>query len=290
MTHEEILNLLSEHQLSMSTLDFLEQVKFKKYDIETLDKFTLIAHVNNNPSLQKKIHNSYYEMGFCPSFPLLFTRNPSPSFLSLDRLNKKRKSTRTFTERILSFQEISSFMQLFYTLTGCETVDFKGTTITRHRRNIASGGALYPTEIHLVNHRNEELPLGVYRYNVIDFKLEQIQAFDTQEKKEGFYTAIMHSSTGAIDYDHATAFLVFSSILNKHSFKYKDFGVVLSLLELGEFVHAAYLAAAALDIGCCSFGGFLNNQMHQLLELKNGLHQPFLCMAIGTKKGEEDET
>lgn len=54
MTHEEILNLLSEHQLSMSTLDFLEQVKFKKYDIETLDKFTLIAHVNNNPSLQKK--------------------------------------------------------------------------------------------------------------------------------------------------------------------------------------------------------------------------------------------
>lgn len=287
MTQEDILNLLSEHQLSACTLDFLEQVKFKPYDIESLDKFALIAYVNNNPNLQKKIHESYYDVGFCISFPLLYTRDPPPAFLSLDQLNKKRKSTRKFAEMPLSFQDISSFLQLFYTMTDCETTDFKGTTITRYRRNIASGGALYPTEIHLINHRIRELPLGVYRYNVIDFKLELIEAFDTEEKKEEFYKAIMQSSTVSIDFDHTAAFLVFSSILNKHSFKYKDFGVVLSLLELGEFVHAAYLAGAALDIGCCAFGGLLSNQMHQLLELKNGLHQPFLCMAIGNKKTEE---
>lgn len=287
MTHEDILNLLAEHRLSEFTLDFLEQVKFKPYDIETLDKFALIAYVNNNPSLQKKICDSYYDVGFCSSFPLLYTRDPSPAFLSLDQLNKKRKSTRNFAEMPLSFQDISNFLQLFYTMTGCETVVFKETEITRYSRNIASGGGLYPTEIHLINHRIEELPLGAYRYNVIDFKLELIQAFDTEEKKAAFYQSIMQSSTVSIDFDHTDAFLVFSSILNKHSFKYKDFGVVLSLIELGEFVHAAYLAGAALDIGCCAFGGFLSNQMQQLLELKNGLHQPFLCMAIGNKKGEE---
>lgn len=287
MTQEEILNLLAEHQLSEFTLDFLEQVKFKPYDIESLDKFALIAYVNNNPNLQKKIHDSYYDVGFCFNFPLLYTRDPSPAFMSLDQLNKKRKSTRKFAEIPLSYQDISSFLQLFYTMTGCETVVLKETEIMRYSRNIASGGGLYPTEIHLINHRIKELPLGVYRYNVIDFKLELIQAFDTQEKKETFYTAIMRSSAVSIDFDHTDAFLVFSSILNKHSFKYKDFGVVLSLLELGEFVHAAYLAGAALDIGCCAFGGFLCNQMQQLLELKNGLHQPFLCMAIGNKKAEE---
>lgn len=287
MTQEDILNLLAEHQLSDATLDFLEDIKFKKCDIESLDKFNLIAYVNNNPNLQKKIHDSYYDVGFCLSFPLLYTRDPSPAFLSLDQLNKKRESTRKFAEMPLSFQDISSFLQLFYTMTGCETIAFKGTDITRHRRNIASGGALYPTEIHLINHRIKELPLGAYRYNVNDFKLELIQAFDSEEKKEEFYTAIMQNSAVSIDFEQTTAFLVFSSILNKHSFKYKDFGVVLSLLELGEFVHAAYLAGAALDIGCCAFGGFLNHQMHQLLDLKNGLHQPFLCMAIGNKKGEE---
>lgn len=288
MTQEDILNLLAEHQLSVSTLDFLEQIKFKKYDMESLEKFNLIAYVNNNPKLQKKIHDSYYDIGFCQTFPLLPTRNPSATFLSLDQLNKRRKSNRKFDQSPLEFQDISSFLQLFYTLTGCETFNFKGTEITRYTRNIASGGGLYPTEIHLINHRIAALPLGAYRYNVADFKLELIQAFDTAEKLHEFYETIMKESSTTIDFEQASAFVVFSSILNKQSFKYKDFGVVLSLIEIGEFVHAAYLAGAALNLGCCIFGGFLSNQMNYLLELKNGLHQPFLCMAIGNIKLAEE--
>lgn len=288
MTQEDILNLLAKHQLSIPTLDFLEQIKFKKYDMESLEKFNLIAYVNNNPKLQKKIHDSYYDMGFCQTFPLLPTRNPSVAFLSLDQLNKKRKSNRKFGTTPLSLQDISSFLHLFYTLTGCETFDFKGTEITRDTRNIASGGGLYPTEIYLINHRIAALPLGAYRYNVVDFKLELIQAFDTAEKWNEFYAIIMKESATSIDFEQASTFVVFSSILNKQSFKYKDFGVVLSLVEIGEFVHAAYLAGAALNLGCCIFGGFLSNQMNHLLELKNGLHQPFLCMAVGNIKMTEE--
>ena len=287
MTQEDILNLLAEHQLSTSTLDFLNQIKFKRYDRESMDKFNLIAFVNNHPKLQKKIHESRYDMGFCQSFSLPLTTNPSPSFLGLDQLNKKRKSTRVFAEEPLTLQDISSFLQLFYTLTDCEIINYKEIEITKYSRNIASGGGLYPTEIHLINHRMEGLPLGIYRYNVIDFSLELIKPLDTAEAMNAFYEVIMKTPNGVIDFEQTSVFVVFSSILNKQSFKYKDFGVVLSLIEIGEFVHAAYLAVAALDMGCCSFGGFLSNQLNQLLELKSDLHQPFLCMAVGNKKEKE---
>ncbi|MGG5506129.1 MULTISPECIES: SagB/ThcOx family dehydrogenase [unclassified Myroides] len=288
MTQEDILNLLAEHQLSEPTLAFLDQIKFKRYDRESREKFTLISYVNNNPNLQKRIYEACYDVGFCPTFSLPSERNPSAAFWALNQLNKKRKSSRTFAIEPLTLQDISGFLQLFYTLTGCEIVDFKGTEITKYTRNIASGGALYATEIYVINHRIKELPLGAYRYNVVDFTLELVKPLDTKESMNAFYETIMKTPTAVIDFEQTSAFVVFSSILNKHSFKYKDFGVVLSLVEIGEFVHAAYLAGAALEIGCCVFGGILSNQLNELLELKSKLHQPFLCMAIGNLKKEEE--
>lgn len=287
MTHEEMLNLLAEHQLSDSTLDFIEGIKFKMYDKESLEKFSLIAYVNQNPKLQKKIHESQYEVGFCKTYALVPTPCPSDSFLSLAQLNSKRKSTRAFSDFPLSLQNISDFFYLFYTLTEKENFDFKGIEITRSTRNIASGGGLYPTEIYLINHRMSEIPLGAYRYNVINFNLELIKELRTQEELQSFYELIMKSDTSSLDFDHTSVFVVFSSIFNKQSFKYKDFGVALSLVEVGEFIHAAYLSVAALDLDCCVFGSFLSNQMHAFLELKNTLHQPLFCMAIGNKKNKE---
>lgn len=288
MRQEDILNLLAEHQLSTSTLDFLDQIKFKRYDRESRDKFNLISYINSNPKLQKRIHEACYDVGFCPTFSLPSVLHPSAAFVALNKLNKRRKSSRVFAPEPLTLQDISGFLQLFYTLTGCEIVNFKGTEITKYSRNIASGGALYPTEIYLINHRIQELPFGAYRYNVVDFTLELIKPLETKESMNEFYEVIMKTSTAAIDFEQTSAFVVFSSVLNKHSFKYKDFGVVLSLIEIGEFVHAAYLAGAALELGCCAFGGVLSNQLNELLELKSKLHQPFLCMAIGNLKKTEE--
>ncbi|WP_413512041.1 SagB/ThcOx family dehydrogenase [Myroides odoratus] len=287
MTHEDMLNLVAEHRLNESTLDFLECIKFKQYDKESLEKFSLIAYVNNNPKLQKKIHESQYEMGFCKTYALLPTPYPSVSFLNLTQLNTKRKSVRQFSEIPLSLQNISEFFNLFYTLTGKDDFNFNGIEITRSTRNIASGGGLYPTEIYLINHRMSEIPLGAYHYNVVDFNLELIKELKTQEELQSFYALIMKSETSSLDFENTSAFVVFSSVFNKQSFKYKDLGIALSLVELGEFIHAAYLSVAALDLGCCVFGSFLSNQMHIFLELKNTLHQPLFCMAIGNKKTEE---
>lgn len=281
MTQEELLNVLSEHRLSEGTLDFLEHIKFKKYDRESLDKFKRIAYINKNPKLVKKIVESQYEMGFCTTYALDTNLHSSDWARSLNQLNQQRKSVRKFAEVPLSLADISAFFQLCYTLTGQEELNLDGTKLMRKKRNIASGGSLYPTELYFINHRIKELPLGVYRYNVFQFNLELITAFHTSADWTNFYEIILKTPAASIDFERASAFVVFTSVLNKHSFKYQDFGVALSLVEVGACIHAGYLAAAALDLGCCAFGGFLNKEMHQLLALKNTLHQPLFCMAIG---------
>ncbi|WP_430612981.1 SagB/ThcOx family dehydrogenase [Flavobacterium sp. JP2137] len=286
MTQHEILNILSEHRLHESTLDFLELIKFQKYHTENLDRFKVISYVNNNPTILKKIYENYYEIGFCNVFDLHTSENKSDRSMTLEQINKKRKSTRSFSNEPLTFEEISDFFKLFYSITGKETINYNGTKLTRDIRNIASGGALYPTEIYIFNHKISKIPLGVYRYNVLNFQLELIKELKNKGDFKDFYEIIMKSENNpsVLDFENASAFIVFTSVLNKHSFKYQDFGVLLSFIEIGEFIHAAYLAVASLDLACCVFGGFFNNKMNEYLELKNTLHQPILCMAIGNNK------
>ena len=55
MKQETILNLFSQHRLKDSTLEFLESLKFLKYQMETPEKFELISYVNSSPNIVKKI-------------------------------------------------------------------------------------------------------------------------------------------------------------------------------------------------------------------------------------------
>ena len=180
---------------------------------------------------------------------------------------------------------MSDFLKSFYSITGNEEFIFKNEVVNRKIRNIASGGSLYPTEIFIVNNKVKELPTGAFRYNVHNSELELIKNFNIEENKKLFYEAMMktENNTVTMDMENTSFFIIFSSVINKHSFKYQDFGVVLSLIEIGEFIHSAYLTSSALDIGCCAYGGFLNNKMSELLELSNPLHLPLICMAVGNK-------
>lgn len=175
---------------------------------------------------------------------------------------------------------------MFYRVTNEEDKQLtNGEKVIQKRRNIASGGGLYSAEIYIVNLKITELPKGVFYYNIHECTLELVKSLETEVDREEFDKIIMNTASfkGSIDYDSASAFLLFTSIINKHSFKYKDFGVALALMEVGELIHSAYLSASAIDIGCCAFGGFLNRNLHCFLDLKNSLHIPIICMAIGNK-------
>jgi SagB-type dehydrogenase family enzyme len=285
MNQTKISNLFSEHRLKDSTLEFLESTKFLKHHLDTPEKFELISYVNNNPETIKKIFNSYYETGFCETISLVSSNNITEKQNNFLKINQERKSTRKFSEIPVSFNILSDFLKSFYSITGNEEFTFKNEVVNRKIRNIASGGSLYPTEIFIINNKIKELPTGAFRYNVHNSELELIKNFNIGENKKLFYEAMMKTENNKVtmDMENTSFFIIFSSVINKHSFKYQDFGVVLSLIEIGEFIHSAYLTSSALDIGCCAYGGFLNNKMSELLELSNPLHLPLICMAVGNK-------
>lgn len=291
MNQNTVSNLLSEHRLSNSSLDFLESIKFQDFHIDTPERFEIISYVNNSPDFAKKIFESYYEVGFCETFDLKTSISKSDKFLNLKKINEGRKSIRKFSEEPISFETLSNFLQLFYTITGEETKYMQGETLIRKTRNIASGGSMYPTEIFLINNKINDLPKGAYRYNVYSFQLELINKVETEQEMNELHKILMKTEgkSATTDFQNASAFIVFTSVLNKHSFKYQDFGLVLSLIEMGEFIHSAYLASSALDLACCTYGGLLNDKMNDYLDLKNPLHLPLTYMAIGNQNISNDD-
>lgn len=283
MNQETLINLLSEHRLSDCSMDFLETIKFQDYHVEAPERFDIIAYVNNSKDMAKKIFDSYYEVGFCETFDLKISESVSDKFSKLKEINDRRKSTRKFSKEPISLEVLSDFLQLFYCITGEEVKNMYGDNLVRKTRNIASGGSMYPTEIFLINNRIEGIPQGAFRYNVYQFQLELIQQVTKKGEMDEIHKILMKTDgkNTTIDFENASAFVVFTSVLNKHSFKYRDFGLALSFMEIGEFVHAAYLASSAVDIACCTYGGIINDKMNSYLNLKNPLHLPLTYMAIG---------
>lgn len=285
MNRQTAANLFSEHRLSEATLAFLETVKFQPFHLENAKRFEIIDYVNRSPSIVEKIFNSEYQTGFHESVRLLPLNRSDQLVNALEKINLKRRSNRRFSPEKLSFAELSDFLSLFYSITGEEKVNLRGKTLTRRVRNIASGGGIYATEIFLAIDKVAQLRPGIYRYNVYDAKLECYIVFDSADKLEEFYSILMvdKNKKSEIDYKNTAAFIIFTAILNKHAFKYRDFGVILSLVEVGAFIHSAYLSAAALDISCCAYGGMLNDKMNDFLGLKNDLHYPLMYMSIGNR-------
>lgn len=285
ITKEIELNLYSDARLSKATYDFIEHIKFHPYDLETNEKFELINHVNNTSSLLKKIFSAQYEVGFCESVPLSQVEHPTDELKAFNEINERRRSIRKYHKTPLTFLELSNFLQSFYRLTTKETLNIGGELLERNVRNIASGGGLYPTEIFIVNLRLTDLKKGVYHYNVVNAQLDLFKELQDHEMISEFFNILMHNEErrSNIDFENASVFVIFSSVINKLSSKYQDFGVALSLIEIGQFVHSAYLTAATLNLACCPFGGMLNDKMRDFLDIYNTLHHPVICMALGNK-------
>ncbi|PTT22985.1 dehydrogenase, partial [Chryseobacterium sp. HMWF028] len=147
MNIEKANNLFSEHRLSSSTLDFIENIKFLNYQVDAPEKFEVITYVNYNPEITKKIFNSYYEVGLCPTFPIKGSEEISEEYNILKDINSQRKSIRKYNNTSISYEKLGDFLKLFYSITREEEITLRNDErVTRKIRNIASGGGMYSCE------------------------------------------------------------------------------------------------------------------------------------------------
>lgn len=190
-----------------------------------------------------------------PRFPKISLPEP----LGLDNkfmdVLMMRRSDREFDrENSLSSRELSSL--LFWSAGLAVNKDQPEKSF----RFYPSGGARYPLEIYFYFRGNEEIPEGLYHYNVKYHYLEKI--LDGQMSK----TAIMAIPTYPFAYEAASFFFI-TGILERTMRKYGERGYRFALMEAGILLQNFYLMASALNIGCCGIGNAFDEEVEQLLDI-----------------------
>ncbi len=138
-------------------------------------------------------------------------------------------------------------------------------------RTAPSAGALYPIETYLCLNGVENLAAGIYHLNVPAWSLEFIH--------EGDFTDQL--SRAALDQPmvaQAAAIFIWTAIPGRTVSKYGQRGYRYLYLDAAHIAAHLYLAAEALNLGCCAIAALYDNEVNQIIEV-SGSEETILYMA-----------
>jgi SagB-type dehydrogenase family enzyme len=165
---------------------------------------------------------------------------------------KNRRSIRSFAGRPVSKADLSNLL-------------WAAQGITARRRNFGfrtapSAGALYPMETYLVVNRVQGLEPGIYHYEIEAHSL-------TSLKKGDFSDAVTRAAFNQETVRAADIVFIWSAIFARSKWKYKERADRYIYIEAGHIAQNLALAAAALGLGSCPVGAFVDDEMNNLLGL-----------------------
>ncbi len=235
---------------------------YQKFHTKT--KITKLSKLGNSRFWPKEWKEFYYK-GYArfKEFNLL---KPSQSKLLFTEVLEARHSTRNFSSKPLSLQKISDFL-------------YWGAGVSRNksgfseRRMYPSGGARFPLEVYVIS-QNTDLPKGVYHYYVKNNSLEKISNFKQKDIKNVFNQSWVKK---------AGCLVVITAVFNRNTIKYGDRGYRHVLVEAGHLAQNFYLLAAALSIGCCGVGAYVDDAINKILDADSGEESVVYILGIGEK-------
>lgn len=178
-----------------------------------------------------------------------------------------RTSERSFTSTPITKEELSTLL-----LYSCgEVIHNESST----KRAQPSGGPRYPVEAYMLVFRpHDDLPAGVYHYNVRDHALECMGTREftkTDIEKLFVYPWVQN----------AAAVMVLTGVFVRTKEKYGQRGYRYALLEAGHIGQNVYLVSQALGLGCCGVGATYDTALEELLDI-DGEHEGVLyTLAVG---------
>lgn len=156
---------------------------------------------------------------------------------------KNRKSSRMFSARPLLLEEISRLLFFAVGLLEDNNGGKNGISLEGHRP-FPSGGGKYPLEFYPIILRGDNIPSGVYHYNVEKHSLENLFWVGKEDLRNGF--SVQHARD-------ASMVVLISFIKAKQIVKYGNFSYKLGLVEAGHAGQNIYLLSSALGLGCCAW-------------------------------------
>jgi SagB-type dehydrogenase family enzyme len=177
---------------------------------------------------------------------------------------EKRVSGRTFTQRPISREDISTLLRY-----ACGIMEDREG---QYHRAQPSGGGRYPIEVYPLLFVNSDIPTGVYHYAVETNALNVLwsRAFTAEDISALFTYPWAQRASFAI---------VLSAVFSRNQMKYGERGYRQVLIETGAIVQNIYLVATALGMKCCAIDGVYEVPIEKLIDI-DGISESVVCTLV----------
>ncbi len=215
------------------------------------------------PDAWKTTHYKEY-----PSFKKI-PLSDLPPHKDLFETIRARKSSRDYSEKAISLDEISTLLKY-----SCGGIGEDDPTGSMHRAQ-ASAGGLFPIEIYpLIFRDSGDLRSGLYHYNVRDHSLDVLwqRRFEKRDIAELFTYEWIRDASMAI---------VMTGVFGRNQIKYGERGYRYLLLEAGHIGQNIYLVSEALGLKCCGLGGTRDVNLEKCIDIDGATESVVYGLSIG---------
>ncbi|MBN1683969.1 MAG: SagB/ThcOx family dehydrogenase [Gammaproteobacteria bacterium] len=160
--------------------------------------------------------------------------------LSLMDAIKNRKTRRKFNDLPLNFEELSF---LLWVTQGARK-------ITKHFRNVPSGGARHPFETYLYLRNVKGIPAGLYLYMPLKHQLCLLPTNQTLEKQ------ILDACYNQTPVKQAAVIFLWSVVPARSEWLFGPAAHKMIAEESGHICQNLYLAVEAIQCGTCAIGAY----------------------------------
>jgi SagB-type dehydrogenase family enzyme len=255
---EDLNNLLTETVADSLAELYHENSKLRPVNSRQYAEY--ISLITGIPHLAEKMAQPYktYPTRSRIALPEHFDDPPAlaPAIKDIIRL---RRTLRQFSGRPISLADASRLLYFAYGITHRPS-DEDSPVDKQFFRAVPSAGALYPLELYMVAWRVVPLEPGIYHYSVLNHGLELIEPGDFSELA-GEYTMSQEIT------EKASALFLVSAVFRRSMVKYHERGYRFVLLEAGHLGQNICLMATAMNLGILPIGGFLDDELNQLVGL-----------------------
>lgn len=195
---------------------------------------------------------------------------PSSFCTVLEQLLEKRESVRQFSGEPLSFDELSRLAWAVYGKTR-RSEKFPESSIGLG--TVPSGGAMYPLRLFVLDRKG---PSDWMVYNGSPKGLQIRNQVSMQQ--------VVHAFLADSILESAAAVYILACDFQQTTQKYGNRGYRFALLEAGHAAQNAYLWCAEQNLGVVEVGGFLDEELANLLLLSYPRQAPLTALVVGRRK------
>lgn len=184
------------------------------------------------------------------------------SSMSIEKALLSRRSVREFATEPLELWQISQLAWAAQGITGPDV-----------HRTAPSAGALYPLELYVAAGIVNDVPAGIYKYDLRDHELSLwIQGDKRRELSE--------AALGQSSILQAAAVFALSAVYERTTWKYGERGIRYVHMEAGHSAQNLLLQATGLGLGSVLVGAFSDEKVRRVLGL-NATESPLYLIPLG---------